>query len=212
MVTTYRFWLHVAVFSAFLALFSPFGVISHVSSLAYDFNSPMAVYAADRPLSDLEEAYNWRIMPGDWIKVNVSTNTLYFVRKDLSRVSASISVGSGLQSMVSWLGMTYFGATPVDEWIIKDKQQKSLYWVFGSKVSSEQLFMRMYRNNGEENHEFTHYGLHTTPNVDTIISDLDGYGSYGCVLAPYDLLKFIEEMLDFQLEHGEEGVKMETVE
>lgn len=142
-----------------------------------------------------EKLVGWEFEKNDWIMVNVAENTLQFVREDYSRVSPKIRVGSGKNTgkKMYYLGMAYDPKTPEKVWEIRSKHQQNWYNVFGTKESKEQLFLRLYEVKGE-NRIWSHYGIHTTPDLETIFDQDDGYGSWGCVLTRYDLLKQIEEL------------------
>lgn len=164
-----------------------------------------AADAAIEPIFDRFDQIGWEFQAGDWILANVKENTLQFVRSDDSQKSHKIRIGSGINNgkKITYLGMTYNPATPEGEWEIRSKHQQSTYWIFGSKEAKEQLFLRMYEVRGEQR-IYTRYGIHTTPEIDTIIKN-GGFGSYGCLITRYDLLKKIEEL--FALNEGVVRVK-----
>lgn len=171
------------------------------------------------PPSALQSQFNWRIQKDDYLVVNLSQNTMTINRADGRHTSAPLQVGSGLNqdAPVRWIGRTYNPRTPAAEWIIKSKNQQNIRWVFGTNEKdengnpiTEQLFLRLYRVNNNGEAQYTSYGFHTTPNIESIFTNLNGYGSYGCILSRYDLLKFVEEMLDYQQENGEEGLRITT--
>ncbi len=155
--------------------------------------------ALETPVVQQADQLNWELQEGDWIYVTVNPdtreNTMRFVREDHSYMSDKIQVGSGklLQpgETFSYLGMTYDPATPEKVWEIRSKHQQNWWNVFGSHEANDQPFFRLY-----DKGTYTHYGIHTTPNIDTIINDLDGFGSWGCVLTRYDLLMMIDELYE----------------
>lgn len=170
-------------------------------------------------LSPLEQQFDWEIQKGDWLDINLTKNTMIIRRKDSSDYSQTYQVGSGLNQdgNITWAGVTYNPRTPTDTWIVKEKNQQNLYWVFGTKEKdengekiSDQLFLRMYRNDSRGNLYRTKYGFHATPEIENIIANKDGYGSYGCLLSRYQLLKFMEQIYDYQLAQGEEGLVINT--
>jgi hypothetical protein len=144
-----------------------------------------------------ESLTGWEFKKNDWIVMNVAENTLQFVREDYSRSSSKVRVGSGKNTgkKMYYLGMAYDPATPEKVWEIRSKHQQNWYNVFGTKESKEQLFLRLYEVKGEQR-IWSHYGIHTTPDLETIFEQDDGYGSWGCVLTRYDLLKQIEELYE----------------
>lgn len=179
----------------------------------------LTIAEVNKSLSDLERQFNWEIQQGDWLDINVNTNTMVIRRKDSSKRSQVFQIGSGLDQdeNITWSGVTYNPRTPADEWIIKEKNQQNMYWVFGSKEKdrdgnkvTEQLFLRMYRHDSQGNLYRTKYGFHTTPEIENIFANKDGYGSYGCLLSQYQLLKFLEQIYDQQIAQGEEGLKLVT--
>lgn len=170
-------------------------------------------------LSALEQQFDWEIKAGDWLDINLNKNTMRIRRSSGFRSSQKFQIGSGLDQdeNITWAGETYNPRTPADEWIIKEKNQQNLTSVFGTNEKaengrkiSEQLFLRMYRNDSRGNLYRTKYGFHTTPGIENIISEEDGYGSFGCLLSRYQLLKFMEEIYDYQIAQGEEGLKLVT--
>ena len=203
-------------------------IVSHIYTSEHAFaqhfegiTDPLQLTTAQnkKNLSELERQFNWEIQQGDWLDVNVKTNTMVIRRKDSSKHSQVFQIGSGLNQdeNITWAGVTYNPRTPADEWIIKEKNQQNMYWVFGSKENdqdgkkvNEQLFLRMYRNDSRGNLYRTKYGFHTTPEIENIFANKNGYGSYGCLLSRYQLLKFLEQIYDQQIAHGEEGLKLVT--
>lgn len=178
-----------------------------------------SISAPSAPPSALQSKYDWRIQKDDYLVVNLTQNTMTLNRADGSRTSSPLQVGSGLNqdAPIRWIGKTYNPRTPAAEWIIKAKKQQSQRWVFGTNEKdengnqiTEQLFLRLYRMNDNGEPQYSNYGIHTTPNIESIYANSNGYGSYGCILTDYNLLKFLEEMLDYQQEAGEEGIRIST--
>lgn len=151
---------------------------------------------------------DWEFEKGDWIMANIEDNTLQFFRENSSEKSIKIRIGSSINSgkKISYLGLYYDPRTPQKTWEIRSKHQQNWWSIFGSRLAKEQLFLRLYEVKGEERIH-TRYGIHTTPEIDTIIEKQGGFGSWGCILARYDLLKQIEEL--FELNDG--VVKVVTV-
>ena len=194
-----------------ISLVWPMTSVVGAASTFPGFKAPIGysmAHAADHDPSLREVEHNWVFERGDWLSINLTENSLRLVRADGSEISDRFEIGSGIQSTVSWLGMTYDATTPEDEWMILSKQQQGTKWVFGSKEADEQLFLRLYRRTSAGEYEFSHYGIHTTPNIDIILTN-GGYGSYGCILAKYDTLKFLEEMFDYSQGFGD-GVRVST--
>jgi len=157
--------------------------------------APQEHYAIAKEIQ--ENLMGWEFQKNDWIIVNVAENTLQFVREDYSSLSDKIRAGSGKNTgqTMYYLGMAYDPATPEKVWEIRSKHQQGWYNVFGSKEAKEQLFLRLYEVKGEQR-IWTHYGIHTTPEIETIYEQDEGYGSWGCVLTRYDLLKQIEDLYE----------------
>ena len=134
--------------------------------------------------SIVESSDSWELQQGDWLIVNTDYNVLQFVRGDHSDVSQPIRVGSGINTgkKMVYLGMAYDPATPDKVWEIREKVQQHWWNVFGSREADEQLFLRLFEVKDDQR-IWTHYGIHTTPDIETIFTDQDGYGSWGCVLA-----------------------------
>lgn len=138
----------------------------------------------------------WVMQKGDWIIANVEDNTLQFVREDYSDISRAVDIGSGINNgkKMYYLGMLYNPATPAPQvWEVLGSTQQNWPAVFGSKESNEQLFLRLFRVEGEQR-IYSHYGIHTTPEIETILAEQNGFGSWGCLLTRYDLLKDIESL------------------
>lgn len=148
-----------------------------------------------------QNAAEWVFQKGDWIMANVEDNTLRFVREDASDISQAVQMGSGINTgkKMYYLGMLYDPATPEQVWEVRSKEQQNWYSVFGSKGANEQLFFRLYRVQGERRTS-SHYGIHTTPEIETIFTEQDGYGSWGCLLTRYEVLKSIEDL--YELNEG----------
>jgi roadblock/LC7 domain-containing protein len=149
----------------------------------------------------------WVLQKGDWIIANVENNTLQFVRENYSDISQEVEIGSGINNgkKMNYLGMRYNPATPEDVWEIRSKHEQTWWSVFGSKEAKGQLFFRLYRVEGE-NRVYSHYGIHTTPEVETIFAEQDGFGSWGCLLTRYDLLKMVDDLYEL----NEEVVRVVT--
>jgi hypothetical protein len=212
-VFTFMWSIANHVFASEHAFAQHFGVIIESSSEEVLALKRMA------NLSLLEHQFDWEIQQGDWLDVNLTKNTMVIRRKDSSEYSQTYQIGSGLNQdeNITWAGVTYNPRTPTDTWIIKEKNQQNMYWVFGTKEKdkneqtiSEQLFLRMYRNDSNGNLYRTKYGFHATPEIENIIDNEDGYGSYGCLLSRYQLLKFMEQIYDKQTSLGEEGLIIQT--
>jgi len=141
-------------------------------------------------------ALEWEFQQGDWIVANVDQNTLQFVRADNSELSQPVEMGSGINdgNKMWYLGLYYDPKTPEQTWEIRSTTQQTWWNVFGSKEAKEQLFLRLYKVKANGERVYTRYGIHTTPEVETIFTEKDGFGSWGCLLTRYDLLKRIEEL------------------
>ena len=146
-----------------------------------------------------EDIRDWELAKNDWLVINIESNTLQFIREDNSEKSAKIRIGSGEirenGGRMCYLGICYDPRTPEKVWEIRSKNQQHWYNVFGSKESDEQLFLRLYELKGGERIR-TYYGIHTTPEIETIFKEKDGFASWGCILARYDLLKKIEALYE----------------
>lgn len=156
----------------------------------------------------VEHLEGWEFQKGDWIYADVGKNTLQFVRADDSERSPLIRMGSGINNgkKVSYLGMRYDPKTPERTWEIRSKHQQNQYAIFGTKEAKEQLFLRLYEVKGDQRIA-THYGIHTMPAIEYVFSVQKGFGSYGCLVTRYDLLKQIEELYKL----NDEVVKVVTV-
>lgn len=160
---------------------------------------PHYSYAKEQAIK--EELTGWEFEKNDWIIINVAENSLQFVREDYSDLSEKVRIGSGKDNgkKMNYLGFSYDPKTPEKVWEIRSKHQQKWYNVFGSKESKEQLFLRLYEVKGEKR-VWSHYGIHTTPEIETIYTQDAGYGSWGCVLARYTLLKQIEDLFELNEE------------
>ncbi|NIA01872.1 MAG: hypothetical protein GWP15_00650 [Nitrospirae bacterium] len=210
--------LVVSVILMLGAISQTMGGLSH-QAFAHHIEEFVGIDHELKSLSPLEEKFDWEIKSGDWLDINLKTNTMVIRRSDESESSQEFQIGSGLNQdgNITWAGVTYNPRTPADEWIIKEKNQQNLYWAFGTKekdengnMIAEQLFLRMYRNDSSGNLYRTKYGFHATPEIENIIANEDGYGSYGCLISRYQLLKFMEQIYDEQIAQGGEGLKLVT--
>lgn len=167
--------------------------------------SPQVAQAQLFPESPSESAGDrlegWEFEQGDWIEADVEKNTLQFVRENGFSRSQKIRIGSGINNgkKISYLGLYYDPRTPAKTWEIRSKHQQNWWAIFGSREAKEQLFLRLYEVKGEER-IYTRYGIHTTPEIDTIIEKQGGFGSYGCLITRYELLKQIEKL--YELNEG----------
>ncbi|QQR83123.1 hypothetical protein IPJ72_04920 [Candidatus Peregrinibacteria bacterium] len=196
--------LGLAVFAVMLVVFSP--VFSR------------DVWA-DQSTSGSLAASTWSFQPGDWIQVELSTNTLRFHRWDSSQISIPFQVGSGLDQdeNIYYAGAYYNPRTPAAQWMIKENNRQNSFAVFGTLETDEngapideQPFLRLYRAYENGQYVRTKYGVHTTPYFERIVEKRNGYGSFGCILTDYSLLKFIESMYEFQVANGAEGLRVVT--
>lgn len=175
-------------------LFAVFaGILAFVISISFTAAFAQFVELDYQP----ENPAAWVLQQGDWIIANVEENTLQFVREDASKMSTKVAIGSGINSggKIHYMGLSYYPTTPEDVWEIRSKHQQNWYSVFGSEESDEQLFLRLYHVNGKQRVR-SHYGIHTTPEVERIFEEEKGFGTWGCLLARYDLLKMIEELYE----------------
>lgn len=163
-----------------------------ILALSLSFAPSAQTFAQDEIQETLQ---NWEFEKGDWMIANTAENSLQFVREDYSDLSPKVRIGSGKNDgkAMSYLGLRYDPKTPEKVWEIRSSHQQNWYNVFGSEESDEQLFLRLYEVKGEQR-IWTHYGIHTTPTIETIFEKDQGYGSWGCVLTRYDLLKQIETL------------------
>lgn len=171
-----------------------FAVLSGVvSAIALTSLTAFAQLSTDAYIP--ENKAEWVLQQGDWIIANVEENTLQYVREDHSEVSEPIAIGSGINDgkKMYYLGMSYDPKTPEGIWEVRSKNQQNWWTVFGSEEANEQLFLRLYRVQGERR-IYSHYGIHTTPDIDRILAEEQGYGSWGCVLTKYDDLKLLEKL------------------
>jgi hypothetical protein len=179
-----------SIFQRLVAVFA--GVVAGTMLMTV---AALAQYVA--PEYEPNNIAEWVFQKGDWIIANVEDNTLQFVRKDYSDISQAVEIGSGINNgkKMYYLGMYYDPATPEGIWEMtkQSKTQQGWWNVFGSKESNEQLFFRLFQVKGEQR-IYSHYGIHTTPGVETIFADQNGFGSWGCVLTRYGLLKDIESL------------------
>ncbi|MDP3975473.1 MAG: hypothetical protein Q8P95_00995 [bacterium] len=188
-----RLSILIVVFMVLLGLHAP----SHhtLAELDSPVLDPQVIVSEDSPIP------SWEIRVGDWIVADVINNTLQFVRADSSEVSPLTPIASGINNgrPITYLGMTYKPATPKKTWEIRSAHQQNRWQIFGTKEAKEQLFLRLYdMTSGTP--RFTHYGIHTIPNIDTMLTANDGFNSWGCLVTRYDLLKKIEAL--FELNGG----------
>ena len=192
-----------------IRLLASFWISFLVISLDFPFHAAQAqIFPVSEERMALDHLEGWEFEKGDWIEADISANTLQFVRENGHTGSQKIRIGSGINNgkKISYLGLYYDPKTPVKTWEIRSKHQQNWWAIFGSREAKEQLFLRLYEVKGQAR-IYTRYGIHTTPEIDTIIEKQGGFGSWGCLLARYELLKQIEKL--YELNEG--VVKVVTI-
>lgn len=136
----------------------------------------------------------WVPTQGDYVMVDLSTNTGYLASED-GRLLAPFDVVSGQKNIVNYIGLRYWAETPEHEWTVKQKFVKEDRVTFGQRG----LFLRLYLDN-----KFTHYGIHAYKYADSLLSldDDERYQSMGCILVSEDVLTIIEEVFEANEEEG----------
>lgn len=138
---------------------------------------PLHVFAAS-----LENVQNqWIPQEGDVMTVDVSSNTGYFLHPDGSFLS--FPVATGQKRNVSYIGLYYYAATPVQQWKVQSMDIKSDRVTFGKAGR----FLRLYRDD-----EQTAYGIHAYNPETWMFRDGDRYRSMGCIVVQETILDIIE--------------------
>ncbi len=91
-------------------------------------------------------------------------------------------IGSGQRKIVNYMSRTYDAATPSKKWTVLSTTIQTDQDSFGK----EGHFLRLY-----DNKEYTAYGIHTTDNIQKILSADDRYKSFGCVLVSEQVLSIL---------------------
>lgn len=135
----------------------------------------------------------WEASEGDFLTVDLSTNTGYL--NSLDGTVAEFPVVSGQKNVVNYIGLRYWAETPQRSWVIKNATIKPDRVTFGNTGS----FLRMWDANG-----FTHYGIHAYRYGEGLLSleEDNRYQSMGCILVSESVLDKIEEVLDANAAHG----------
>lgn len=128
----------------------------------------------------------WVPAEGDEFVVNVRTNEGFLVRPSTGEMM-QFPVITGQKRVLHYLGLHYFGETPVGMWEARSKHTKSDRITYGR----DGLFLRLYLD-GQE----THYGIHAHRDEDVMFKLEDRNQSMGCIIVPTNMLDIIEETFD----------------
>jgi len=125
----------------------------------------------------------WTVQQGDRFIVDTQDNIGYVVHTNGDYTS--IRVGSGKNAYVNYAGRKYKATTPLGRWTVKSRHIQSDRGLFGKSGR----FLRLYFN-GEE---YTKYGIHSTGNIQKLLSEDDRYKSMGCILVNDEVLDLLEQ-------------------
>ncbi len=115
----------------------------------------------------------WVPAQEDRFIADTEANRGYIVHTDGSYTD--FTIGSGKQQNVRYAGMHYNAATPDEIWTVKSTTIQKDKAMFGKTG----LFLRLSYNDGKTE---SHYGIHSTGNINDLLAADDRYKSYGCIL------------------------------
>ncbi len=128
----------------------------------------------------------WVPQAGDRVMVDTTINEGFLVRED--GTYASFPVLTGQRRTVSYIGRTYFAATPNQHWTSKSVEVKGRSMTFGETGT----FVRLFDEDGEK----TAYGIHSHLTFQKMLDEGDRYRSMGCILVNEDVLKLVVKTFD----------------
>lgn len=125
----------------------------------------------------------WTAQTGDRFIVDTQDNIGYIARED--GLYTSFPVGSGQRRVVHYIGKTYNATTPPARWSIGAMDKKT-----GDRATygNTGRFLRLYH----ERWGRTSYGIHSTSNIDEILSSTSRFRSMGCILVSDRILDILE--------------------
>ena len=138
--------------------------------------SPISAFASVAPALD-----QWIPQAHDRMLVDVQENVGYLIHADGSYVS--FPVATGQKKVVSYIGRTYFAATPEKQWTIKSIDIKGDRTTFGTTGR----FLRLYGEDGK----MTPYGIHGYA-YQSILEGASRYRSMGCIIVSEKVLSILE--------------------
>lgn len=139
-----------------------------------------AVPAAHADLLPLAE---WEPEEGDMFIVDTAINVGYLRHRNGDY--AVTYLASGQKRPVRWLGMWYYAATPDGWWVVKSTHTQSDRRTFGPTG----YFMRLYHNGKD----YTKYGIHSTSNIDELLTQPERFFSMGCILVNDYVLSLLNQ-------------------
>lgn len=128
----------------------------------------------------------WTPAVGDSVMVDTVNNRLFMFHEN-SDEYVNVPVATGQKRYVRYVGKTYYAATPIANWVIKDTNGKSGFGKTG-------LFMRLFWNGKDR----TSYGIHSFSNIDDMLSKDPGerYMSMGCILVSEEMLQLLKTVYE----------------
>jgi hypothetical protein len=153
--------------------------------------TPLNAYSL--PKKDVLTLEQWRPEKGDRLALDIDNSLGYLVHTDNKRISFPIITGQN--RYISYIGLSYYGATPKQKWVAKRMDIQGDRYTFGL----EGKFFRLFKDDKP-----THYGLHTHAAQDVMFAREDKYQSYGCPILQPEILDIVEET--FELNGGELNV------
>lgn len=121
---------------------------------------------------------------GDYLNVNLEESIGYLFN-DESKEFMTFPVLSGQRRNICYIGRCYYGATPEQDWVVKEMNIQSDRITF----SASGKFLRLYEG-GETR---TSYGIHGHAYFNSMIQRDDKYQSMGCILVADDIMDLLEE-------------------
>ena len=139
----------------------------------------------------IEEERGWSYFPtknfvssqGDSFKADVANGLGYLVNFESQKFTV-FPILSGQRRHLCYIGRCYYGATPEQEWTVKEMNIQYDRITF----SESGKFLRLY-SNGETR---TSYGIHGHAYFDSMIQKDTKFQSMGCILVSDEILDMIE--------------------
>ncbi len=120
---------------------------------------------------------------GVYFQADVSKGVGYLINQE-NRTFTKFPILSGQRQYVCYIGRCYYGATPEQEWIVKEMNIQYDRITF----SESGKFLRLYANGDTR----TSYGIHGHAHFDYMLQKDTIFQSMGCILVSDDVMDVIE--------------------
>jgi hypothetical protein len=126
----------------------------------------------------------WQPALGDRFVVDTRENEGYLLHTDGTFLR--FPVATGQKKVVHYRGETYNAATPLGEWIVRQRTTFGDRFTYGKTGR----FFRLYADLGSRS---TSYGIHSYAEVDKWFREDERYKTMGCIVVSEGILTIIEE-------------------